>query len=198
MDAPPIERYLDICSLPPINGIVFVDGARPTQGGVMARRITAVLLAVLFLATMSACGNSDDPDEEVVDISGPWVFTVDVTVAGGGCAGEEIDGPDDPSTELITVTVEPAAGQPGKVLVSMSGFLGEPGNVASVVRDSVRLNSIVTVSGEWPEDGGTTVSSFTLEVKSANLMEGTEAWEFFFNGVKTCPNSASNVTAVRD
>jgi hypothetical protein len=80
----------------------------------------------------------------------------------------------------------------------MSGFLGVPANVASVVRDSVRLNSIVTVSGEWPEDGGTTVSSFTLEVKSANRMEGTEAWEFFFDGAKTCPNSASDVTAVRD
>jgi major membrane immunogen (membrane-anchored lipoprotein) len=164
----------------------------------MARRITGVLLAVLFLATMSACGNSDDPSEDVVDISGDWDFTVDVTVANGGCEGEEIDGPDDPSTDFITVTVEPAAGQPGKVLVRMSGFLGEPDNVASVVRDSVRVNSIVTVAGEWPEDGGTTVSAFTLEVKSANLMEGSEAWEFFFDGVKTCPNSASNVTAVRD
>jgi type 1 fimbria pilin len=163
----------------------------------MMRRITGVLLAVLVLATSSACGNSDDPDEDVVDISGTWEFTVDVTVAGGGCEGEEVDGPDDPSTELITVTVEPAAGQPGRVLVSMSGFLGVPANVASVVRDSVRLNSIVTVSGEWPEDGGTTVSSFTLEVKSEDLMEGTEAWEFFFDGAKTCPNSASDVTAVK-
>lgn len=164
----------------------------------MARRITGVLLAVLFLATLSACGNSDDPSEAVVDISGTWDFTIDVTVANGGCEGEEIDGPDDPSTESIEVTVEPAAGQPGKVLVSMSGFLGDPANVASVVRDSVRLNSVVTVSGEWPEDGGTTVSSFTLTVKSADLMEGTEAWEFYFDGVKTCPNSASDVTAVRD
>jgi len=163
----------------------------------MMRRITGVLLAGLVAATMSACGNNDDPEQDVVDISGVWEFTIDVTVAGGGCVGEEVDGPDDPSTELITVTVEPAAGQPGRVLVSMSGFLGVPANVASVVRDSVRLNSIVTVSGEWPEDGGTTVSSFTLEVKSEDLMEGTEAWEFFFDGAKTCPNSASDVTAVK-
>jgi hypothetical protein len=161
----------------------------------MMRRIAGVLLAALVVATLSACGNSDDPDEDVVDISGTWLFTIDVTVANGGCVGEEND---DPGTDVITVTVEPAEGQPGKVLVSMSGFLGVPENVASVVRDSVRLNSIVTVSGEWPEDGGTTVSSFTLQVKSANLMEGTEAWEFFFNGAKTCPNSASDVRAVRD
>lgn len=161
----------------------------------MMRRITGVLLAAIVLVTASACGNSDDPDEDVVDISGTWAFTIDVTVANEGCAGEEND---DPSTDVITVTVEPAEGQPGKVLVSMSGFLGDPANVASVVRDSVRLNSIVTVSGEWPEDGGITVSSFTLAVESANRMEGTEAWEFFFNGVKTCPNGASDVTAVRD
>lgn len=165
----------------------------------MARRITGVLLAVLSLATVSACGNSDDPSQDTIDISGVWDFTEDVTVANGGCEGEEIDGPDDPTTDAITVTVEPAAGQPGKVLVRMSGFLGEPGNVASVVRDSVRLNSTVVVSGQWPEDGGLTVTSYTLEVKSAGLMEGTEAWEWFVDGeTLTCPNSASNVTAVRD
>jgi hypothetical protein len=156
--------------------------------------IAAALLLALF-ATACGDGNSDDDTEDLVDLNGTWEFTIDVTRANGVCEGEELD---EPSVRPIVVTVAPAAGQPGKVLVTMSGFLGDPANVASTVRDSVRLNSVVTVTGEWPEDGGETEATFAMQVRATDLMQGTEGWEWSRDGSAVdCPDGLSDVRATR-
>lgn len=76
--------------------------------------------------------------------------------------------------------------------VSASGFLGVSTNILTGTFD----NNILTISGSYPEEDGTTTATHTLVATSANEMVGTETWNFE-NVEGNCLNSESSVTATR-
>jgi hypothetical protein len=121
-------------------------------------------------------------------LNGNWSFTIDVTAADGVCAGEE-NSP--PATDTITVT-EAQSGDPYVTNVTMSGFLGNPSNVLT----GTRTGSIITVSGSYPEDGGTTTTTHNLYATGESALVGEEIWSWSGPG-GDCPNGRADVTAVR-
>ncbi|MFC1866123.1 hypothetical protein ACFLYB_05375 [Chloroflexota bacterium] len=80
--------------------------------------------------------------------------------------------------------------------VTLSGFLGKSANILA---GSITLDDgvwILIVSGEYPEDGGTTITSFQLYVNSESALSGDEDWSW--RGVHgSCPDGKSAVTATR-
>ena len=125
---------------------------------------------------------------QAFDLNGTWNYTIDVTAADGVCAGDEND---PPSTDAITVT-ETQSGDPYVTNVTMSGFLGDPSNVLT----GTRTGSIITVSGSFPEDGGTTTTTHNLYATGENTIIGEETWSWSGPG-GDCPNGRANVSASR-
>ena len=80
--------------------------------------------------------------------------------------------------------------------MTLSGFLGKPSNILTGI---ITLDDgvwILTASGEYPEDGGTTITSFKLYVNSTSDLSGDEDWSW--RGVTgSCPDGKSAVTATR-
>lgn len=122
------------------------------------------------------------------DLGGDWSFTIDVTAAYGVCEGEENA---DPSTDTITVT-QTASGTPGIFNVTMTGFLGNPAYELT----GTMTGAYITVSGSYPEDGGTTTTTHNLVVTAPNTIAGEESWTWSGPG-GDCPNGRASVTASR-
>jgi hypothetical protein len=157
--------------------------------------MTLVMLA-MFSVTLLGCGddNPTDPDtvipaEDPVDPEGAWIFEITVTDATQDCDGEEGEFSDNEITITITGGTAPSFN------VSASGFLGLAGNVldGTFNEDTNRL----VISGDYPEDGGTTSASHDLVATTDNLMLGTETWGWTDGPNTSCPNSKSDVTAKR-
>ncbi len=125
---------------------------------------------------------------QAFDLNGTWNYTIDVTAADGVCAGQENN---PPSTDAITVT-ETQSGDPYVTNVTMSGFLGDPSKVLT----GTRTGSIITVSGSYPEDGGTTTTTHNLYATAESALVGEEIWSWSGPG-GDCPNGRAYVTAIR-
>ena len=152
-----------------------------------SRRAPCLALAV-SLVLLPACGG-DDNEPVTIDLNGSWVFTVDVTVANGVCAGEEDAVPEPFAVEFITID----SNGDGTYDVTVTGDFGsDGGSVSGTVSGVPQVGDHIVLSGSYPEDGGVTTTTHTLTVKSATRLEGTEAWSWEGTG-GTCPNSASDV-----
>lgn len=118
----------------------------------------------------------------IIDVSGTWVVTVDVTVANGLCAGEEDE---DPYTENIIIT------QDSEHLV-VDGLQG-----THEVWDGAILGNAVGFGGTRDESEGVTTAAFALVLNDeATEMTGTELWTW--KGSRgECNDGESEVSAVR-
>ncbi len=147
---------------------------------VVARSATIATIA------FAVVGCSDDPVDPGADsLSGAWTMIIDVTVATGVCAGEELEPVD---TIQVTLT------QQGNS-VTISGPFGDSGpqNLNGNL-----TSGVVSVGGSYPEDGGMTTATHTLTVApDEQSMSGTEAWSWTGPG-GSCPESASDVDATRN
>ena len=148
-------------------------------------RLVASRLATVVTFALTAFGCSDDPvDPGASTLSGNWTMTVDVTVATGACAGEELEPVD---TFKVSIT------QQGNSMTITGPF----GDAGTQNLNGNLTSGVVSVGGSYPEDGGTTTATHTLTVgKDENSMSGTEAWSWTGPG-GSCPGSASIVTAFR-
>ncbi|MCB1181896.1 hypothetical protein KDM41_00530 [bacterium] len=117
------------------------------------------------------------------DPVGGWSYHTLVTVANGGCDGEE----GDETTYGVTITRTGTA-------VTLKGLLGDDANQVAGTWNGNRL----TLTGTYPEDGGFTTGTHNLVVYTPNLMSGLEDWDWGpIAGASTCPVSVSRITATR-
>ena len=123
----------------------------------------------------------------IPDIAGEWQWNLTVTVANGACAGEE--GPQAPYTVQITENGED---------VTISGFLAS--NPSTSISGKIMLDNtidkwVVTFSGSYAEDGGTTTTNYRLLLNNTyDTMTGDEAWSWAL-GTLTCKDCKSIVVA---
>ena len=153
-----------------------------------------LLAAVLSFTLVAACGDDDDDggDSTTVVLDGNWVYTVDVTVANGVCAGEENDEVDGFPVE-ITVTDQ----GDGTYLVTISGFIDDPSNVVTgTVTGVPEIGDDITLTGSYPEDGGVTTTTHHLTVDSENGLTGTEQWSWTGPG-GTCEGGEADLSLDR-
>lgn len=154
----------------------------------------AVLLVFASMGVLYACdddNNSTTPD--TVDLNGSWNYTVDVTVANGVCEGEE-NSP--ASTYLVTIAAIDPNGD-GTWDVTATGFLDDPAaTITGTVTSVTQVGDQITLSGSYPEDGGTTTTTHRLTIQSATRMTGTEDWSWTGGG-GTCPDGKANITVVK-
>ncbi|MBT8488559.1 MAG: hypothetical protein KJO65_07055 [Gemmatimonadetes bacterium] len=146
---------------------------------------TLALATVLFGA---ACNEEplaiNDPDEGV---TGTWTFIVDVTVANDACEGEEFAPHDTSQVSVVQVGDSVTASGPWG---STSGSETLAGN---------RSGNIVTISGAYAEDGGTTIATHTLTVSAGDQqMNGAEDWSWIGPNSSSCPAGEAIVTATRN
>ena len=123
-----------------------------------------------------------DPDPApLVDFSGEWTFTVTVTIETGACSGEA----GVPYSQPVTIVQEEST-------LTISGLGGANDPWVGEVTDRTAV-----FGGTRPEDGGLTTAVFTMTMaEDGQSLTGDEAWSWTGPG-GTCPNSASDVTAVR-
>jgi len=123
----------------------------------------------------------ESEQRSVLDVSGIWVLTVDVTVANGLCAGEENE---PPYTTTITII------QDGE-------FLSVEVEDSTETWQGALLGHAVGFEGTKEEDDGTTTAGFALIVnEDATRMEGVELWSWK-GEFGDCPDGESTVTATR-
>lgn len=109
------------------------------------RRMSGVMWsAFLTLATLGGCDNQPLEPDGTGGITGQWTFIIDVTVATGACAGEEL-APVDTSTVSIV--------QAGDS-VSATGPWGSTSGNETLL--GLRSGNAVTFGGIYAEDGGLT------------------------------------------
>lgn len=174
------EFELDHDLLPP--GIIaeWVDNdlvfhGTPTQTGTYTIPVTVI-------------DSYDDTDmatfiievADTVALGGTWNMVITVTVGGGDCAGEEGVYPG------VSVNITQAGSA-----VTVSGFLGDPGNVLTGSVSGTN-DEVITISGSYPEDGGTTTATHIWTRTSPTTMTGTESWSWT-DGILNCPGSQSTV-----
>jgi hypothetical protein len=150
-----------------------------------------LVLALASFALVSACGDDygDDDDPVTIDLNGAWTFTVDVTAANGVCEGEENDPVEPFAVDFIVVDQN----DDGTYEVSVTGDFGDAGGtIAGTVSGLPEVGDVIVLSGDIPEDGGTTTSTYTLTVQSTTRLTGTEAWSWTGGG-GTCEDGASTV-----
>lgn len=114
------------------------------------------------------------------NIAGTWSVAITVTLATQDCAGEEGPSP------AVLVTI----GQTGSALTA-TGWLG---NSSIVLAGTIggENGNVVTISGSYPEDSGTTTATHTWTLTSASTMSGTESWSWT-DGANGCPGSQATV-----
>lgn len=164
----------------PAHDILAISGT-PTTPGVYTVNIRVV-----------SCGERVEETRTIavvnsLDLSGNWSFNVTVTAAGGDCTSEI----GTQSTRTITIT-QSATGSPDIFNITMDGFVGVQGNILT---GQLTNWHDVNVSGSYPEEGGTTTSSHSLFVYTANEMGGVEQWSW--TGAGNCPGGRATVTATR-
>jgi len=112
-------------------------------------------------------------------------MTVNVTQANGECAGEE-----GMYTNNVTLDHNLQSG-----IVMITGIFGD----AERTIEAILEDNVLSYDETYGEDGGFTHSVVTMTVDSGGTsMSGTEDWDWgpAMNSV-TCPNSKSQVTAVK-
>jgi len=122
-----------------------------------------------------------------LDLGGQWQVTLTVTSAWDVCAGEV----GQVSTHELTLE---QSGSPPGWQVALSGFHGDPANRVEGGLDM--LWGEIQLSGNYPEDGGTTTTEHRLFIYNEQLLRGTESWSWT-NGVQDCPNGGATIEAVR-
>lgn len=142
----------------------------------------------LVALSLSVVGCGDDPvaSEDPIDPAGVWRFGAVVTVANGACDGEE----GDVWTYPITIT---KTGSAPPYQVTATGFLGSSSNELT---GTFSASNVLTLSGSYSEDMGTTSPEYELVAVSADRMQGTESWNWEGPG-GTCSGSESTITADR-
>jgi len=123
----------------------------------------------------------------IPDIAGQWQWNLTVTVANGVCAGEEGVQP----TYTVQIT------QDGDV-VTISGFLASSPSTSicgNITLDNTIDKWVITFSGSYAEDGGTTTTNYRLVLNNTyDAMTGDEAWSWAL-GTLTCKDCKSTVVA---
>ncbi len=148
--------------------------------------VAAALTVVLLLAGCDSDPTGPNQNQPTsTNIAGVWTFDVQVTIATGACEGEEGDG----SVTDITITQTGA----GPFVVNAKGFLGSNSNTLTGTL-SANGNTLV-IAGSYPEDGGTTTATHTLNRTSLTRFDGTESWNWTGDG-GDCPGSEASVVAV--
>jgi len=147
--------------------------------------------AMLALGTVAGCKDDSGesmpvPTDEPVDPAGVWTFSITVTKATQDCAGEEGDSSSNP----ITIT---KTGSEPPYEITASGFLGISTNTLTGTFD----DNVLTISGSYPEETGTTSPEHVLIATSNNEMRGTETWNWTDSIGNQCPGSTSDVVATR-
>jgi hypothetical protein len=138
-------------------------------------------LPTILITLVSACGGSPTGDEgDGSDFEGFWQLTVDVTTTSGVCDGEELE-----PVEVINALIT----QEGSVVTATAEWSSESGSVSLT---GGRAGNEITFSGSYDEDGGTTVTAYTLTI-GTNSLNGTEAWSWIGPG-GSCPTGGSTVT----
>jgi hypothetical protein len=158
-------------------------------------RLNRLLALALSSSLLFACGDDDNSDPVVVDLNGSWSALVDVTVANGVCAGEEDAAPVPFSVSFLVV--DPNGD--GTYDVSVTGSFGDESSTATVsgtVNGVPEVGDVIVLTGDVPEDGGITTSTYTLTVQSTTRLTGTEAWSWAGPG-GTCPDGQSNVVVTK-
>lgn len=123
----------------------------------------------------------DPGPDALLDFGGVWTFTITVTVETGACSGEV----GVPQNDQVTIAQEGTT-----LTVNGLGGANDPwvGDVT---------NGAAVFGGTRPEDGGLTTAVFTMTMsEDGQTLTGAEAWSWTGPG-GTCPNSASDVTALR-
>jgi hypothetical protein len=141
---------------------------------------------LFLLAALAGCNNSPLVPNGTGGITGQWTFMIDVTVATGVCAGDELD---PVATSVVSIV------QAGDS-VSATGPWGSTSGSETLI--GLRSGNTVTVGGLYAEDGGLTTASYTLTVTgSDDAMSGIESWSWSGPG-GSCPGSQSSVTATKN
>lgn len=110
-----------------------------------------------------------------------------ITVANGVCASDV----GEVATLPITIT---QSGTAAPWTLIASGFDGLPANT---LNGTLNAANLVTLSGSYPEDGGTTTATHQLTLTTSTSMSGTESWSWTGPG-GTCPNSQASVVATKN
>jgi hypothetical protein len=124
-----------------------------------------------------------------IDLSGDWNFHFVVTAAEGVCSPDDIGVESD---ETITIT-QGNSMDPDIYYLEFAGFQGSLGNI---IFGWLTNWNTVQVSGDYPEDGGTTTTTHNLKILTANMMVGEEEWSWS-GGNQSCPNGRATITATR-
>ncbi|MEZ4376916.1 MAG: hypothetical protein R3B35_01365 [Gemmatimonadales bacterium] len=110
-----------------------------------------------------------------------------VTAATGVCA------PDVGEVTTLPITIT-QTGSSAPWGLSATGFDGLASNTLA---GTLSATNQVTLSGSYPEDGGTTTASHQLTLTNATTLTGTEFWSWSGPG-GTCPNSQASVMATKN
>ncbi len=115
--------------------------------------------------------------ETCADVAGVWNLVNTGITSTCGSEGNWND--------ILTIS------QSGCVL-TVDGLKGATGLSGSVSGDTVTIGP-----HGFSEDGGTTTSTFTMTLSSADAMEGNESWTWMGNGGGRCDDGTGSVTATR-
>jgi hypothetical protein len=154
-----------------------------------------VLPLLVFACSSSPTSNNNPPPPppppanipQAATLNGSWSLTILVTTATGACLGEA----GQQSTESVNFSV---SGSSAPYQVTASGFLGVGGNVLT---GTLNAQGLITISGSYPEEGGTTTATHTLQRTSDTAMGGVEAWNWNDGQGGTCPGSTATVTGIK-
>ncbi len=159
------------------------ETASPTTTTTVATTTTAQVTSTTQ-STATTTEPATTTSTEAPTVAGVWAVAVDVTVATGGCRGEEEE---EFEPDPVTITQE------GDTL-TVTG-LGYPKDTHTW--EGKIDGNVVTFGGTRQEDEGKTIATFTMEVDFGSMtMAGREDWTWEGPG-GSCPDSESVVTATR-
>lgn len=185
----PYSYYIELGTLPP--GLAMAG--EPTFVSIEGEPVLAghyeFVLEVTDAvdSTVSAGYAIDIFDADAVDLSGQWQYTMAVTHASGFCADEVGVS----RTHLLTVMQEEDG---ATIELTFSGFFDM---ATSQITGTLRFSlPHVLLSGSYPEGGGTTTGSHSLELCGLDTLRGRETWSWT-DGVETCTDGLADVEAIR-
>ncbi len=156
-------------------------GMQRREASMRTSMLVVLVVPCLALSACDGCAGA-----AAFDPAGSWDFTWVVEEAAGLCAGEV--------GQESSGVIEIVAGDEADSYV-LNGF----GTDDLGVQTGTFADNTLSFEGSFDDDGGTTVSSTTLDLASSgNKLTGTEEWSWGSAAEPdACPSAASSVTAVR-
>ncbi len=162
-----------------------LSAPQPMRTNRLCRYILSCTLLIGLRYDVFGQGN----DEGIPDISGKWVFCLEVEVAGGECGGDLGDVGFEESTILHDA---------GSTSATVIGILDNPNerHEGTVTYDAINEEYVFAYSGTFSEEEGWTERSVRMSISpDGNSMVGKEDWEWGIsqddNAPDECPNSRS-------